>query len=66
MMRVKYVGPFDGVDIPQAGLTVARGEVVELSNDVAGEFLAQEGNWERVYPEEPGGAASKKRRTQSS
>lgn len=47
-MRVLYHGPFDEVEIPDAGgrpVTVRRGEIVDLPDDVAARLLEQSSIW---------------------
>lgn len=46
-MRLKYVGEFEAVDIPALEVTVARGEELEVTGDVAQELLKRE-DWERM------------------
>lgn len=46
-MRLKYVGEHEAVDIPALGVTVARGEELEVTGDVAAE-LAKRDDWERT------------------
>lgn len=46
-MRLKYVGPFEGVEIPALGVTVAQGEELEVTGDVAQELLKRD-DWERT------------------
>jgi hypothetical protein len=40
-MRVTYEGPHDAVEIPAAGLTVARGETVEVPDEIGASLLRQ-------------------------
>lgn len=42
MALVKYVGPFDAVDIPSAGITAINGEPVDVPADVAKSLLEQD------------------------
>lgn len=44
-MQIHYVGPFDEVEIPSAGLTVKRGESIEVDGELADSLLAQVGNF---------------------
>lgn len=45
-MRLKYVGPHgDGVDIPELGVTVAHGEIVDV-DDALGKRLAASTDWQ--------------------
>lgn len=49
MKRIKYTGPFDAVDVPDAGLEgVAQGAVVEVDDDMADRLLEQPDNWRRA------------------
>lgn len=49
-MKLKYVGPFEAVDVPALGLVdVKRGSTVEATGDVAKSLLAQDA-WQRVAP----------------
>jgi hypothetical protein len=40
-MRVTYVGPFDGVEIPSLGIAVKRNETVDVPDDVGHDLVAQ-------------------------
>lgn len=42
MPQVKYVGPFDAVDIPSAGVVAVKDEPVEVPADVAKSLLEQD------------------------
>jgi hypothetical protein len=44
-MRVKYVGPYESVDVPELGLTVENGEIIEV-DDAAGKRLALSTDWQ--------------------
>lgn len=44
---IRYRGPFDEVEVPQAGIVVKRLKEVELDSDLAKNLLEQEDNWER-------------------
>jgi hypothetical protein len=45
-VRLKYVGPHeDGVDIPELGLTVGHGEIVDV-DDAIGKRLATSADWQ--------------------
>lgn len=46
-MKLKYTGPFEGVEIPVLGIVVARGESAEITGDVAEELLKRD-DWTRV------------------
>ena len=60
LVKVRYVGPFDEVEVPSAGFACKRGEVVEVFDRVANGtpatedhpgtsgLLAQTGVWESV------------------
>lgn len=44
-MRVKYVGPHDAVDIPELGITVENGEIIEV-DDAVGKRMAASTDWQ--------------------
>jgi hypothetical protein len=45
-VRLKYTGPHqDGVDIPELGITVEHGEIIEVDDDV-GKRLATSADWQ--------------------
>lgn len=45
-MRLKYVGAHeDGVDIPELGITVEQGEIIEV-DDAIGKRLAESSEWQ--------------------
>lgn len=45
-MRLKYVGPSEeGVDIPELGITVGQGEIIEVDDGV-GRRLEQSSDWQ--------------------
>lgn len=44
-MRVKYVGPYDAVDIPELGLVVEQGEIIEV-DDAVGKRMAASTDWQ--------------------
>lgn len=45
-MRLKYVGPHeDGVDIPELGMSVGHGEIIEV-DDALGKRLAASTDWQ--------------------
>lgn len=46
-MRLRYVGPQVGVEIPDYGV-VMHGEDIEITGDVAQELLKREDDWKRV------------------
>jgi hypothetical protein len=46
-VRLKYCGPFDAVEIPALGVTVEQGETVEVTGDMAEEFLKRD-DWARA------------------
>lgn len=48
-MKVRYVGPHDGVDVPRPDgsiITVQRGDDLDTSADHAATLLEQAENWE--------------------
>jgi hypothetical protein len=46
-MKLKYVGPHEAVEIPALGMTVEAGETVEVTGDMAEEFLKRD-DWVRT------------------
>lgn len=45
-MRLKYVGVHeDGVDIPELGITVAHGDIIDV-DDAVGKRLAENPEWQ--------------------
>ncbi len=46
-MRVRYDGPFDSVDVPAAGITVERGDTVEVTDEI-GESLVEQADWSKA------------------
>lgn len=48
-MRVKYVGPYDAVEVPELGVAVRRGEPFDLRDGDA-KLLLQQDTWEEVAP----------------
>ena len=45
-MRLKYVGPHeDGVDIPELGIVVGHGEIIEV-DDAIGKRLSTSPDWQ--------------------
>ena len=48
-MKVKYVGPFDAVEVPGLGV-VARGESVACRAALAKSLLEQDENWQPAEP----------------
>ena len=45
-MRLKYTGPHtDGVEIPELGLTVGHGEIIEV-DEATGKRLAASSDWQ--------------------
>lgn len=50
-MRIKYVGPCgDGVEIAATGQVVAKGEVVDVSDELGAGLLEQPENWQPASP----------------
>lgn len=53
MVKVKYVGPHDAVDLPlpDGGVVrVERGAEVDVHHELRDELVKQEGNWEQSKP----------------
>lgn len=46
-MKVVYVGPFDEVEVPAAGLIAARGQQVEVTEEI-GRSLIEQDIWRPV------------------
>jgi hypothetical protein len=44
-VRVKYVGPYDAVDIPELGLVVEHGEIIDV-DDAIGKRMAASTDWQ--------------------
>jgi len=63
-MRLKYIGPHDGVEVPLPGgreIVVLRGEVADVTPDeYAARMLDQPSNWERVTHTKPVKGANEK------
>ena len=47
-MKIKYVGPFDEVEIPSIGVSVKRGEVFDAPAPTASDLLKQTENFTPV------------------
>lgn len=45
---LKYTGPYDEVDVPDAGLTVKRNQTIEVSAELAEGLLVQKDNWTKT------------------
>jgi hypothetical protein len=48
-MKLKYVGPFDEVEVPSLGLTCKRLDVVEVKGEPA-RSLREQSDWEWLKP----------------
>lgn len=49
MSKFKYLGPSDEVEIPDAGVSVKRGETVDIEDEEIAKSLAKQGEcWEQV------------------
>lgn len=48
MPYVKYVGPYDEVDIPDARLQCKRNQTIEVSSQLASSLLEQTDNWTKT------------------
>lgn len=44
-MRLKYVGGYEAVDIPELGITVENGEIIEV-DDAIGKRMATSTDWQ--------------------
>jgi hypothetical protein len=49
-MEIRYVGPFDLVEIADAGVEVAKGDTVTVDDDLAVRLCEQPDNWQPVKP----------------
>lgn len=47
MPNVRYIGPAEAIEVPEIG-TVARGDYLAVSDELAARMLNQPGNWERA------------------
>lgn len=47
-MFLKYIGPYDEVDVPEARLVVKRNQTIEVSGELAEGLLCQEDNWKKT------------------
>lgn len=47
---VRYIGPFDEVEVPAIGQVVKRLKPIEVDGDLAKAMLDQPDNWERPKP----------------
>lgn len=41
-MKLKYVGPFDAVDVPALNAVVKQGEAIDVTGALAEEFLSRD------------------------
>jgi hypothetical protein len=57
MAQIKYVGSAPAVDVPDLGLTVAQGEVIDVDDDRAAEMSTQD-CWDAVTAKAAKAAAS--------
>ena len=48
--QLRYIGPFEAVEVPAAGAVVERLKWVEMDTEIARSLLEQEDNWERKPP----------------
>ena len=47
-MFLKYIGPHDEVEVPDARLIVKRNQTIEVSGELAEGLLCQEDNWKKT------------------
>lgn len=47
-MEIRYVGPFDRVEIADTGDEVAQGEIVTVDDELGASLLEQPDNWQPV------------------
>jgi hypothetical protein len=45
---VRYIGPYDEVDVPDARLIVKRNQTIEVSRELADGMLQQTENWAKA------------------
>lgn len=57
MASVTYPGPLPAVYIPSLGLTVSKGETVDVPDDAAAQLVAQ--GWRKPSPTKPKTKAGK-------
>lgn len=48
MPVLKYVGRARAIEVDAVGVTVARGETAEFSDEIAKSLLRQKGQWEKA------------------
>lgn len=48
MPVLKYVGRARAIEVDAVGVTVARGETAEFSDEIAKSLLRQRGQWEKA------------------
>lgn len=49
-MFLKYIGPYEEVEVPDAGLTVRKNQTIEVSGDLAEGLVCQVDNWKKTTP----------------
>lgn len=47
-MQIIYQGPFNAVEVPDAGLVAVNGEPIEVSTELGKKLLEQESNWAKA------------------
>lgn len=50
---LRYIGPFESVEVPEAGIVAERLKPYEIDTDLAKNLLSQEDNWERPPKPKP-------------
>lgn len=48
MPYVKYIGPHDEVEVPDARLVVKRNQTIEVPGELVDGLLEQQDNWKRT------------------
>ena len=46
-MKIRYLGPFDAVEIPTLGVTCEKGQEIEVDDEV-GKNLGEQSSWEEA------------------
>ena len=46
-MKIRYEGPFQGIEVPSLHITAQRGEIIDVARDVARGLIAT-GDWKQA------------------
>lgn len=49
-MFLKYIGPYEEVEVPDANLTVRKNQTIEVTGDLADGLVCQTDNWKKTTP----------------